>query len=125
MAEGRAALVLTGGGARAAYQVGALLAIRDVWGSKRAENPFPIVCGTSAGAVNAVALAVFFGQFRRGGAQARLHLAQLAGRPCPYRADTLAIAESVLRWGSAVFFGWLVKPVAPLAARQCAAGRVA
>jgi NTE family protein len=107
MAEGRAALVLTGGGARAAYQVGALIAIREVWGNKRAENPFPILCGTSAGAVNAVALAVFSANFD----EAVRKLAFIWRNfqvDQVYRANTRAIAESVLRWGSAVFFGWLV-----------------
>ena len=52
-------LVLTGGGARAAYQVGVLKAvarIRRECGAPRG-NPFPVIAGTSAGAVNAVALA--------------------------------------------------------------------
>ena len=62
--EGHAALVLTGGGARAAYQVGVLNAIRELRG-KRTGNPFPILCGTSAGAINAVALAVHAGDFGR------------------------------------------------------------
>jgi len=53
---GRAGLVLTGGGARAAYQVGVLKAVRELLGAPQA-NPFPIVCGTSAGAVNATSLA--------------------------------------------------------------------
>src|SRR5690606_24942886 len=54
------ALVLTGGGARAAYQVGALqaiLAILDPHKSARFTNPFPVVCGSSAGAINATAYA--------------------------------------------------------------------
>lgn len=107
MTDGRAALVLTGGGARAAYQVGALIAIRDVWG-KRAENPFPIICGTSAGAVNAVALAVFSANFNEAVKKLafiwrNFHVHQV------YRADTLAIAESVTRWGSAMFLGWLFR----------------
>ena len=107
MTDGRAALVLTGGGARAAYQVGALIAIRDVWG-KRAENPFPIICGTSAGAVNAVALAVFSGNFNEAVKKLafiwrNFHVHQV------YRADTLAIAESVTRWGSAMVLGWLFR----------------
>ena len=107
MTDGRAALVLTGGGARAAYQVGALIAIRDVWG-KRAENPFPIICGTSAGAVNAVALAVFSANFNEAVKKLafiwrNFHVHHV------YRADTLAIAESVTRWGSAMFLGWLFR----------------
>lgn len=107
MADGRAGLVLTGGGARAAYQVGVLIAVREVWG-RRPENPFPILCGTSAGAVNAAALAVFSADFD-------LAVRKLAfiwrnfriGQV--YRADTRAIVHSVMRWGSALFFGWLVR----------------
>jgi NTE family protein len=60
----RLAIVLTGGGARAAYQVGVLRAIADLV-PKDAGNPFPIVCGTSAGAINAVAIAADAGSFRR------------------------------------------------------------
>lgn len=107
MTEDKTALVLTGGGARAAYQVGALLAIREVWG-KRPGNPFPILCGTSAGAINAVALAVFAADFDAGVRRLahiwrNFHVGQI------YRADTLAIAESALRWGAAIFLGWLVR----------------
>ena len=53
-------LLLTGGGARAAYQVGVLEAISDIriaCGQGASANPFPIITGTSAGAVNASALA--------------------------------------------------------------------
>ena len=53
----RAGLVLTGGGARAAYQVGVVKAVRDILGNPT-RNPFPILCGTSAGAINATTLAV-------------------------------------------------------------------
>lgn len=49
-------LVLSGGGARASYQVGVLKAIEELWGSPR-ENPFRVICGTSAGAINASLLA--------------------------------------------------------------------
>ncbi|MCK6373674.1 MAG: patatin-like phospholipase family protein [Zoogloea sp.] len=107
MTDGRAALVLTGGGARAAYQVGALIAIRDVWG-KRAENPFPIICGTSAGAVNAVALAVFSANFNEAVKKLAFIWRNFRVHHV-YRADTLAIAESVTRWGSAMFLGWLFR----------------
>jgi NTE family protein len=50
-------LVLTGGGARAAYQVGALKAIADIVYRPECGNPFPIITGTSAGAINATAIA--------------------------------------------------------------------
>jgi NTE family protein len=52
-------LVLTGGGARAAYQAGVLDAIAQLRreAGVTSANPFPVVCGTSAGAINAAALA--------------------------------------------------------------------
>ena len=42
------ALILPGGGARGSYQVGVLKAINEIAGD--AANPFPVICGTSAGA---------------------------------------------------------------------------
>jgi len=52
----RSALLLGGGGARAAYQVGVLKAIAELV-PEGSQNPFPIICGTSAGSINTVALA--------------------------------------------------------------------
>ena len=49
-------LILSGGGARAAYQVGGLAAIAELLPAG-AINPFPVIVGTSAGAINAVSLA--------------------------------------------------------------------
>jgi len=52
---GKTALILSGGGARAAYQVGVLNAIADIL-PPGSHNPFPIICGTSAGAINAAVI---------------------------------------------------------------------
>jgi NTE family protein len=49
-------LVLSGGGARAAYQVGVLKAISELL-PPVCYNPFPVICGTSAGGLNAAGLA--------------------------------------------------------------------
>ncbi len=57
------ALILSGGGARAAYQVGVLKAVAEML-PHDTYNPFPIICGTSAGALNAMALAGRAGHFR-------------------------------------------------------------
>ena len=57
------ALVLTGGGARVAYQVGVLKGIASVI-PKDLYNPFPIITGTSAGAINALSVAGRPGAFR-------------------------------------------------------------
>ncbi|WP_040661573.1 patatin-like phospholipase family protein [Nitrococcus mobilis] len=58
-------LVLPGGGARAAYQVGVLKAVADML-PPRARNPFPVICGTSAGAINAAVVATHTAHFRAG-----------------------------------------------------------
>ncbi|MFT6188970.1 MAG: NTE family protein [Oleispira sp.] len=51
-------LILSGGGARAAYQVGVLKAINKIL-PKTSGNPYDIIAGTSAGAINGVALASY------------------------------------------------------------------
>src|SRR5262245_32926374 len=58
----RVALVLPGGGARSAYQVGVLKAIAG-WYPPGSPLPFQVLCGTSAGAINAAVLASLGGDF--------------------------------------------------------------
>ena len=59
----KTALVLPGGGARGAFQVGVLKALAEVMPRKNA-NPFSVISGTSAGAVNSVVLASKAQHFR-------------------------------------------------------------
>lgn len=63
----RIALVLPGGGARSAYQVGVLQAIAS-WCPPGKPLPFPILCGTSAGAINAAVLGAQAGNVHRAAA---------------------------------------------------------
>ncbi|MDX1304059.1 patatin-like phospholipase family protein [Photobacterium sp.] len=58
-------LLLTGGGARAAYQVGVLKAIAK-WYPRVHHSPFSIYCGTSAGAINAISIACYASCFHLG-----------------------------------------------------------
>lgn len=51
------ALVLSGGGARGAYQVGVLQGISEILKKEKIEPPFRILSGTSAGAINTAKLA--------------------------------------------------------------------
>ncbi len=103
-------LLLTGGGARAAYQVGVLQAIaelRRTTGHGSDANPFPIITGTSAGAINAAALACGADDFEasvNGMAQvwAGMHAAQV------YRTDSLSLLRSGTRWMTLLSLGWLV-----------------
>ena len=70
----RIALLLPGGGARSAWQVGVLRAIAG-WYPRGSALPFPVVCGTSAGAINAAVLAAGAADF----AQASAALARVWG----------------------------------------------
>ena len=56
-------LILAGGGARAAYQVGVLRGVAALL-PPDIQQPFPIITGTSAGAINALGLAGRSGSFR-------------------------------------------------------------
>ena len=99
----KAALILSGGGARAAYQVGVLKAIAELL-PKGAPNPFPIICGTSAGALNAIALATHASRFRLGvtGLEAvwRGFQAQSV-----YRTEFGGLLGRGFKWLSALFMG--------------------
>lgn len=64
--ENRTALVLSGGGARAAYEVGVLRAIAQHTVSAGLPAPFSIFCGSSAGALNASGLALSAEDFAGG-----------------------------------------------------------
>jgi NTE family protein len=103
--EHRIGLVLTGGGARAAYQVGVLKAIAESL-PRHAHNPFPIICGTSAGALNATALAVNAQSFRKGvrythNIWRNFHANQV------YRTDAVGVFNNSLLWLSGLLMGML------------------
>ncbi|BCK86587.1 hypothetical protein MIZ01_0350 [Sideroxyarcus emersonii] len=99
------ALILTGGGARAAYQVGVLKAIADLT-PRRSPSPFQIICGTSAGALNAVTLAVNARQFRKG-VKYLLGIWRHAQVSDIYRADVLGVLTNSGRWLAGLFLSVL------------------
>lgn len=87
------AIVLTGGGARAAYQVGVLAAIADRFPSLRV----PILTGVSAGAMNAAHLASYPGTFADAvGDMVRLWLSLTPEQV--FRVDTRSLTRNVVRW---------------------------
>jgi len=94
--ESRVALILTGGGARAAYQVGVLKAIAELQ-PRRARNPFPIICGTSAGALNAATLAVNARQFNKG-VQYLVNIWKNFQPSDVYRTDVLGVLANTTRY---------------------------
>ena len=103
-------LVLTGGGARAAYQVGVLQAISDlrrICEPGARGNPFPIMAGTSAGAINAAALACGADQFDRAVRRvarvwSHFHVHHV------YRSDSISMLRSGASWLSLLSLGWVV-----------------
>ena len=94
--DNKIGLILTGGGARAAYQVGVLKAISEIL-PRQARSPFAIICGTSAGAINAVTLAVNAGNFRQG-VQYLLSFWKHAQVDHIYRADPVGVLRNTSRW---------------------------
>lgn len=101
-------LILSGGGARAAYQVGVLQAlaeIRRAAGQVGGPNPFPVIAGTSAGAINATALACRADDFDAAVATLADVWRQFrAGQV--YRADSLGVVRVGARWVTMMSIGW-------------------
>ncbi len=102
-------LILSGGGARAAYQVGVLAAIsrmrREAGGLE--DNPFPVISGTSAGAINAAFLATNADRFDAAmddlvNVWRNFQVEQV------YRSDVLGMIRSGARWLSLLSLGWLI-----------------
>lgn len=104
-------LVLTGGGARAAYQVGVLDGVSSILrdaGWEASHNPYDIICGTSAGAINATALACHADNFEEG-LHKVLQVWEHFAAEQVYRADSLGVLRSGARWLSLMSFGWLLR----------------
>ncbi|MEP6997852.1 MAG: patatin-like phospholipase family protein [Betaproteobacteria bacterium] len=95
--------MLSGGGARAAYQVGALRAVARILRPVGA-GPFRVICGTSAGAINAAALAVHADRFRDGVAQL-VRLWRNIDVGDVYKADLGTVSAHGMRWLASVLTG--------------------
>jgi len=93
-------LILSGGGARAAYQVGVLRAIAEFL-PRHAHSPFPIICGTSAGAINAATLAVNAQNFRKG-VQYLTNIWKNFQVDDIYRSDPVGVFNNTARWFAGV-----------------------
>jgi NTE family protein len=107
--EDREALVLAGGGARGAYQIGVLRALAE-WFPQDSPCPFDVLVGTSAGAVNSTALAAWAGNFT----EAVRTLARVWSRfkvEQVVRTDNVSMLLAGLRWMLALASGGrLVSP---------------
>jgi NTE family protein len=114
----RLALVMMGGGARAAYQAGALRALAELAieaEPERRSMPFTVICGTSAGAINATSIASHADQFAHGAARlvdvwSNMRASQV------YRTDWPGVAAAGARWLAALAFGWAASSMGARAA---------
>jgi NTE family protein len=102
----RSALVLPGGGARGAFQVGVLKAVAELV-PKGTVNPFDVISGTSAGAINSVVLASKARRFKVAVAELEQVWANFRCHHV-YRTDSLTMLKSSLHWFAAIVTGGLV-----------------
>jgi len=97
-------LVMTGGGARGAYQAGVLKRIGEIPRVQEYGNPFPIIGGASAGAINGCGLAVGCDDF----SVATKVVSHLWGQLTPsqvFRCDVLTQARNSITWIMDLSFG--------------------
>ena len=100
------ALILPGGGARCAYQVGVLKAIRELLDED--VNPFRVICGTSAGAINAAVLASHAHEFLHG-VERLEHFWRSMHCQRVYRTDAWTVFKSGLRFAATLLSAGLIR----------------
>ena len=100
--SGCRALVLSGGGARAAYQVGVLKALAEIWPEE--SSPYDVIVGTSAGAVCSAVLATHAADWREGIRRLEYVWANFTVEQV-FRADLGAMVGAGLRWMSSALTG--------------------
>jgi NTE family protein len=125
--------VLPGAGARGAYQVGVLKAIAEFL-PPQSPNPFAVISGTSAGAINGAVLASRAGHFQRAVAAMEHVWANFSAEQV-FRTDSWTMLKSSLHWFATLVFGGLgpsnpnslldCSPLQELLARSIRFGRIA
>jgi NTE family protein len=100
------AIILPGGGARGAYQAGVLKAIGELLADET--NPFPVICGTSAGAINAVVLASHAHEFLSG-VERLEHFWRSMRCERIYRTDAWTVLKSGMRFAGTLLSGGLIR----------------
>jgi len=99
----RIGLVLPGGGARGAYQVGVLKAIAEIL-PRRAQSPFSVISGTSAGAINSVVLASRAQLFHVGVAELENVWRNFRSEQV-FKSDAWTLSRNSLHWLAAMVTG--------------------
>ncbi len=106
MSKAKIAVMLSGGGARGAYQAGVLKAISDICRFEKC--PFPIITGVSAGSINGMALAAGAEDFKASTQliwdtwlELRIHKI--------FKTDLTTLARTALSWLTNLGLGDLLK----------------
>ena len=105
--ENALGLLMTGGGARGAYQAGVLRRIGEIKRVQSRGNPFPIIGGSSAGAINGSALATGSDDF----VAATQVISRLWAKLRPsdvFRCDLLTQAHTSITWILDLSFGGIL-----------------
>ena len=97
---------MPGGGARGAFQVGVLKAIAELM-PPRACNPFPVISGTSAGAINSVVLASKARYYGIAVEELERVWSHFRSEHV-FRTDSWTMFKSSLHWMTAIVFGGLI-----------------
>src|SRR5262249_13047174 len=90
-------LLLSGGGARAAYQAGVLRHVQEISEERDGRAPFEILVGTSAGAINIAAIACNASDFREGCRLMSMHWENIITSRV-FKTNSTAIARNAFRW---------------------------
>ncbi len=105
--ENAIGLVVTGGGARGAYQAGVLKRVGEIKQLEGRGNPFPLIGGASAGAVNGAAIAAGCDDF----VAATKLLASIWGNLKPsdiFHCDLVSQAHNSITWIMDLSFGGIL-----------------
>jgi NTE family protein len=103
----RTGLVLTGGGAKAAYQAGAIRALADLIPYQ--QSPFQVICGTSAGAINSALIATHAHDWQTGARKLESQWKNISLDQVFY-TDAISVFSIALGWIFRTLFGGSIRP---------------
>ena len=93
------ALILSGGGARGAYQVGVLKAVAELAQKNKIKCPFQIYTGVSAGAINATYLAAGAEDFSLSVRELERMWSEISIEKI-FKSDAMSLGKVGLQWMS-------------------------
>ena len=105
--EKRRALVLSGGGARGAYQVGVLKGISEICKTHHVDPDFKIYSGISAGSINAAYMATYADDFHLGVSQLVEMWSKITSDQV-FASDVMHMGKIAFQWMGELSLGALV-----------------